>query len=115
MDRKSSTDLQRPKVLITRPIQQSVIDQISRHCDVEVYPVDEPMPPEHLASAMRDVDGVMPAGVRIGKEIIDAALRLRVVSNIAVGYDNIDLEACNRRHILVTNTSDVLTEATADL
>jgi glyoxylate reductase len=73
------------------------------------------MPPELLAAAMRNADGVMPAGVRISKEIIDTAPRLRVVSNIAVGYDNIDVEACNRRHILVTNTSDVLTEATADL
>jgi glyoxylate reductase len=115
MDRKSSPDPQRPKVLITRPIQQSVIDQVSQHCDVQVHPVDEPMPPALLASAMRDVDGVMPAGVRISKEIIDAAPRLRVVSNIAVGYDNIDVEACNRRHILVTNTAGVLTEATADL
>jgi glyoxylate reductase len=68
-----------------------------------------------LASAIRDVDGMMAAGVRISKDIIDAAPRLRVVSNIAVGYDNIDIEACNRRHILVTNTADVLTEATADL
>jgi glyoxylate reductase len=115
MDRKSSHDQQRPKVLITRPIQQSVIDRISEHCDVQVHTVDEPMPPELLASAMRDVDGVMPAGVRISKEIIEASPRLRVISNIAVGYDNIDLQACNRRHILVTNTPDVLTEATADL
>lgn len=105
----------RPKVLITRPIQQSVIDHISQHCEVQVHPVDEPMPTDLLASAMCDVDGVMPTGVRISKEIIDAAPRLRVVSNIAVGYDNIDVEACNRRHILVTNTPDVLTEATADL
>jgi len=115
MDRKFSTDLQRPKVLITRPIQQSVIDQIAQHCDVQVHPVDEPMPPELLASAMRDVDGVMPAGVQISREIIEASPRLRVVSNIAVGYDNIDVDACNRRHILVTNTAGVLTEATADL
>jgi glyoxylate reductase len=105
----------RPKVLITRPIQQSVIDHISQHCEVQVHSMDEPMPPDLLASAVRDVDGVMPAGVRISKEIIDAAPRLRVVSNIAVGYDNIDVEACNRRHILVTNTAGVLTEATADL
>src|SRR6202140_3567805 len=115
MDPKSSSDLQRPKVLITRPIQQSVIDHISQHCDVQVHRVDEPMPPDLLASAMRDMDGVMPAGVRISKEIINAAPRLRVVSNIAVGYDNIDVEACNRRHILVPNPACVLTEATADL
>jgi glyoxylate reductase len=105
----------RPKVLITRPIQQSVIDHISRHSEVQVHSIDEPMPRNLLASAVRDIDGVMPAGVRISKEIIDAAPRLRVVSNIAVGYDNIDVDACNRRHILVTNTPDVLTEATADL
>ena len=115
MHRESSGDLQPPRVLITRPIQQSVIDQISEHCDVQVHPVDEPMPRELLASAMRDADGVMPTGVRISKEVIDAAPRLRVISNIAVGYDNIDIEACNHRQILVTNTPDVLTEATADL
>jgi lactate dehydrogenase-like 2-hydroxyacid dehydrogenase len=115
MDRTSSDEPQRPKVLITRPIQQSVVDQISQHCAVQVHLVDEPMPPALLASAMSDVDAVMPAGARISKEIIDAAPRLRVISNIAVGYDNIDLEACNRRHILVTNTAGVLTEATADL
>src|SRR5882762_4470666 len=112
MDRPSSRDPQRPKVLITRPIQQSVIDKVSQHCDVQVHAVDEPMPHDLLASTMRDMDGVMPAGVRINKEIIDASPRLRVVSNIAVGYDNIDVEACNRRHILVTNTAGVLTEAT---
>jgi glyoxylate reductase len=115
MDRESSNQLRRPKVLITRPIQQSVIEKISEHCDVQVHPVDEPMPAELLAPAMRDMDGVMPAGVRISKEIIAAAPRLRVVSTISVGYDNIDVEACSRRHILVTNTPDVLTEATADL
>lgn len=115
MDRKSSREFQRPKVLITRSIQQSVIYRISQHCDVQVHPVDESMPPQLLASSMRDVDGVMPAGVQISREIIDAAPRLRVVSNIAVGYDNIDVEACNRRRILVTNTAGVLTEATADL
>jgi glyoxylate/hydroxypyruvate/2-ketogluconate reductase len=115
MDRKLSPDLRRPKVLITRPIQQLVIDQLSEPCDVQVHPVDEPMPPDLLASAMLEMDGVMPAGVRISKEIIDASPHLRVVSNIAVGYDNIDVEACSRRHVLVTNTAGVLTEATADL
>ena len=77
MDRESSNQLRRPQVLITRPIQQSVIEKISEHCDVQVHSVDEPMPAELLAAAMRDKDGVMPAGVRISKDIIDAAPRLR--------------------------------------
>src|SRR5436305_555600 len=111
----STPDGGRPAVLITRPIQSSVIEEISEYCDVQVHPVDEPMPTDVLTSAMRNADGVMPAGVRISKEIIDASSRLRIVSNIAVGYDNIDVAACTRRKILVTNTPDLLTEATADL
>ena len=110
-----SPERQRPKVLITRPIQSSVIEQISEHCEVQVHSADEPMPADLLASAMRDADGVMPAGVRISKEIVEASSRLRIVANIAVGYDNIDVAACTSRHILVTNTANVLTEATADL
>jgi glyoxylate reductase len=105
----------RPKVLISRPIQQSVIDRIFEHCEVLVHPVDEPMPVELLAEAVRDVDGLMCVGVRVSKDIIDGSSKLRVISNVAVGYDNIDVEACNGRGILVTNTPDVLTEATADL
>ncbi len=103
------------KVLVTRPIQQAAIDELSKHCQVEVYKVDEPMPGDLLAKALRDVDAVMPCGVRVGEEALESASKLRVVANIGVGYDNIDVEACTRRHILVTNTPDVLTEATADL
>jgi D-3-phosphoglycerate dehydrogenase len=103
------------KVLLTRPIQRAAIDELSKHCQVEVYDVDASMPAELMAKAMRDVDAVMPCGVRVGEEAIKSASKLRVVANIGVGYDNIDVEACTRRRILVTNTPDVLTEATADL
>jgi glyoxylate reductase len=105
----------RPKVLITRPIQQEAIDLVSQHCEVRVHSVDEAMPAEMLMKAMRDVDGVMPSGVRLDANVINTASKLRVIANIGVGYDNIDVDACNRRRILVTNTPDVLTEATADL
>jgi glyoxylate reductase len=73
------------------------------------------MPGDLLAEALRDVDGLMCVGVRVSKEIIDGSLKLRVISNVAVGYDNIDVDACNAKGILVTNTPDVLTEATADV
>ena len=105
----------RPKVLVTRPIQQRIIDKLSMHCEVHVHPVDETMPADLLAEAVRDVDGLMASGVLVSQDIIAAARKLRVVSTIAVGYDNIDIAACNQRRILVTNTPDVLTEATADL
>ena len=106
----------KPKVLITRPVQQAAIDEVSDAiARSQVHTIDEPMPPELLAKAMRDVDAVMPCGLRVGQEAIENASKLRVVANIGAGYDNIDVDACTRRRILVTNTPDVLTEATADL
>jgi glyoxylate reductase len=113
MDRKSYHH--RPRVLISRPLQSTVIDKISQHCEVRVHPLDEAMPVEMLAQAIRDVDGLMCVGQRVGKDILEAAAELRVISNVGVGYDNIDVEACTRRSVLVTNTPDVLTQATADL
>jgi gluconate 2-dehydrogenase len=105
----------RLKVLITRPILREVIDKLAEQFEVLVHPLDEPMSAELLTKAVGGADGLMPSGVQVGKDIIDAAPQLRVVSNIGVGYDNIDVEACSRRRILVTSTPDVLTEATADL
>ncbi len=108
-------DRQLPKVLITRPIQREAIDRVAQQCAVQIYPVDEAMPAHLLAEAMRDANGVMPSGVRISEDLIATSPKLKVVANIGVGYDNIDVEACNKRRIMVTNTPDVLTEATADL
>ena len=105
----------KPKVLITRPVQQAAIDEVSAKCDVQVHAIDEPMSAELLAKALRDVDAIMPCGLRVGKDAIENAAKLRVVANIGAGYDNIDVNECTRRRILVTNTPDVLTEATADL
>jgi hypothetical protein len=59
-----------------------VIDRISLDCDVLVHPVDESMAPAQLAMAIRGVDGVMVAGARINKEIVDAASRLRLLATI---------------------------------
>ena len=74
-----------------------------------------PLEPEQLAEACREVEGLMASGARVSEEMLEQAPRLRVVANVGVGYDNIDVAACTRRRILVTNTPDVLTEATADL
>ncbi len=80
-----------------------------------MHPLDEAMPAKLLAQAIRDVDGLMCVGQRVGQDILEVAAELRVIANVAVGYDNIDVETCTRRGILVTNTPDVLTEATADV
>lgn len=91
------------------------IDRVGKHYVVRVHSQDEAMEPHQLTEAIRDVDGVMICGMRLAAEAIATASRLHIVANIDAGYDNIDLEACTRRGILVTNTPDVVTEVTADL
>jgi glyoxylate reductase len=78
-------------------------------------PQDMPLEPVQLAEACREVEGLVASGARVSEELLEQAPRLRVIANVGVGYDNIDVAACTRRRILVTNTPDVLTETTADL
>ena len=72
--------------------------------------------PEGWREALPEADALLCLLTdRIDAELLDAALRLRIVANAAVGFNNIDVTACHERGIVVTNTPDVLTEATADL
>jgi glyoxylate reductase len=106
------------QVLITHPLPLSPqgMAELLAGFEVRVGPGQGPIPRADLLAAAADLDGVVTLLTdRIDDELLDAAPRLKVVSNYAVGYDNVDLEACRRRGIVVTNTPDVLTEATADL
>ena len=68
-----------------------------------------------FAEALPRAHGLIGAGRRLGREQLEAADRLEVISSVSVGYDNYDLDYLNTRGILLTNTPDVLTESTADL
>ncbi len=104
-----------PKVFVTRPLQREALDRIAGQCEVAVNPEDVRLPPDRLAEACREVDGVVCSSQPITEELLEKAPRLRVVSAVAVGYDIVDVAACTKRGILVTNTPGVVTEATADL
>jgi glyoxylate reductase len=90
---------------------------LHERCRVEVPREDRAMPREELLEGVAGKHGLLAMLTdRVDGEVLDAAgPALRVVANMAVGYDNVDLEACTRRGVLVTNTPDVLTDATADL
>ena len=104
-----------PKVFITRPLPSLAVERIATRCDWKMNPEDVPLEPLQLAEACREVEGLVASGARVSEEVLEQAPRLRVIANVGVGYDNIDVAACTRRRILVTNTPDVLTETTADL
>lgn len=104
------------KVYVTRILPKEGMDKITAFAETEVWPEDCPPPREVLLDRVRDIDGLVCLLTdRIDAELLDHAPKLRVVSQMAVGYDNIDVAACTARGIKVGNTPGVLTETTADL
>ena len=104
------------KVLVARRIFPEVADALARKFDVEHNAEDRPWPPEELARRLAGKAGLMTTVMdRVDDKVLAAAPELKVVSNIAVGYNNIDVAACTQRGIRVTNTPGVLDDTTADL
>src|SRR5690606_38601150 len=113
-NRKEAT--MKPKILLTREVFDEVLEFLGEALEVESNQDDRPLPPEELRSRAADKDGIVCALTdRIDRPLIAACPRLKVVANIAVGYNNIDVAACSERGIAVTNTPGVLDETTADL
>jgi glyoxylate reductase len=107
----------KPQVFITRRIPEEGIKMIIEYCETEISDFDGVLPREMLLKKVKNKEGILCLLTdTIDKEVMDAAgPRLKVISNYAVGFNNIDVEEATRRGIMVTNTPGVLTETTADL
>ena len=106
----------KPKILVTRQVFPEIVDALRARFDVEHNDEDRPWPPEELARRLADKQGVLATVMdRIDETALAAAPGLKVVSNIAVGTNNVDIPACTKRGIRVTNTPGVLDDTTADL
>jgi glyoxylate reductase len=106
----------KPRVFVTRRIPAIGLDAIVAACDAEVWTGELPPSEETLRLSIADCDGLVSMLTdRIDALLLDAAPRLKVVSNYAVGFNNIDVPACTQRGIAVGNTPGVLTDATADM
>jgi len=103
-------------VLVSIALPDDLISKIKSEHSVTVHHGNQPMDPEELRSLLRGKHGILCTITdKIDRELLNNTDRLMVVANYGVGYDNIDLEACTEKGVLVTNTPDVLTDATADL
>ena len=106
----------KPGVLVTREVFDETLQYLAEHCEVESNQADVPLDTDGLARRLADKAGVICSLTdRIDGELIQRCPGLRVVSNIAVGYNNIDVAACTARKVMVTNTPGVLDDSTADL
>jgi glyoxylate reductase len=105
----------KPTVLLTHKIPSSARATLEAACDVD-YNDGEPLSPAQLASRLRGKAGVVCVFTDpLTAAVMEAAPGLKVIATIAVGFNNIDVAAARARGIVVTNTPDVLTEATADM
>jgi glyoxylate reductase len=107
----------RPRVFATRRFPPLVRAELERSFEVEMHDSEWPPSRAELLAGVAGRDGLMTMLTdRIDDELLDAAgPQLRVVANFAVGFDNVDVPACTRRGVVVSNTPDVLTKATAEL
>jgi glyoxylate reductase len=106
----------KPKVFVTRIIPEVGLAKIKEQCDAEVWP--DPLPPPYavLRQKVAACDGLVSLLTdKIDAALLNAAPRLKVVSNYAVGFNNVDVPAATARGVTVGNTPGVLTDATADM
>ena len=105
-----------PLVLVTHTLPAGWLDSLKNSCRTLIGPQDAIHLAPQLAEHLAEAEGLFALlTIRVDQALLDQAPRIRVVSNMAVGVDNIDLEACTRRGIPVGNTPGVLTNGTADL
>ncbi len=106
----------KPKVYISRKIFPEALERIGRETDMEVWPDEFPPPYATLAEKAGQADGMLTMlSDKLDANLIERAGNLKVISSMAVGYDNIDVAAATRRGIRIGYTPGVLTETTADL
>jgi len=105
------------KILVTRKIPEQFIEQLEQLGDVHMWDDEfEPMPRAQFLTELEDADACfITLSEKIDKESIEHAKNVKIIANMAVGYDNIDVALANQNGIVITNTPNVLTETTAEL
>jgi glyoxylate reductase len=105
----------KPKIYVTRELPERGLKVIKQHFDAEVWPEYAPPPKKTIVDKVKNADALASLlSDRIDAEVFNAAPKLKIVSQLAVGFDNIDIPEATRRGIYVTNTPEVLTDTTAD-
>lgn len=105
----------KPKVLLYSNIHNDVMKKLEENCEVIYADRHDQTFDQKVAAHLPEVEGMIGDGLKIDDSLLKQAPKLKVISNISVGYDNLDMEAIRERGIIATNTPGILTETTADL
>ena len=110
-----SKQVQKPKILVARAIFPDILARLEQVADVQSNQEDHLWSAADLKAAMANKDAaIVTGGERVDAEILKESPQLKIVSNIAVGYNNFDMAAFSAANVMATNTPDVLTDTTAD-
>lgn len=114
---KGGDNMNKPSIYITRKIPGELVNIYENQYDIRMWEKEEePVPREILVKEIQHADGIISMlSEKIDEELLSKAPHLKVVANLAVGFDNINVDAAKKRGIIITNTPDVLSETTADL
>lgn len=107
--------MSKPSIYIAEKLPEEVEKYIAKYCDYEKWDLSEKIPRDILFQKIKDKEGVILTDIKIDEELLKNAPKLKVVSNISVGYNNFDLKAMKKRKIIGTNTPYVLDDTVADL
>ncbi|MBL4931250.1 2-hydroxyacid dehydrogenase [Clostridium paridis] len=107
--------MDKPKVFIARKILDENKEYLEKYCDLETWDSDLEITREELLDRLSDKEGLLTVGTKIDEELLNRAPKLKIVSNISVGYNNFDLEAMKKRGVIGTHTPNVLDDTVADL
>ncbi|MFC0562389.1 2-hydroxyacid dehydrogenase [Halalkalibacter alkalisediminis] len=104
----------KPKILVYMRVDDRVIKELAKDFEVTHFKNHEYIGDPAFDQAIREADGIIGLALKVNKELLDVAPNLKIVCNVSVGYDNLDLEELTRRKIMATNTPGILDDTTAD-
>ena len=103
------------KIITYKEISDSVLERLNQQFEVSYFEDYEDInKDDRFSQALKEVEGIIGSGLKVDKALLDQAPHLKIVSNISVGYNNLDIDELTKRKIMATNTPDVLTETVAD-
>lgn len=104
----------RKKVIAVNRLEHEVLDKLQQEVDVSFFTNITSTENTTFVEALKDVEGIVGLALQVNDTLLDLAPKLQIVSNVSVGYNNLDIDALTRRNIMATNTPGVLNETVAD-
>src|SRR4051812_45532585 len=104
----------KPKVIVYKKVDTTVLDYVRETCEVIYFENLDSLSLPSFYQQLKDAAGILGSGLKVDAKFLEQAPQLKMISNISVGYDNLDIPEISKRKIMATNTPEVLNDSVAD-